>query len=268
MSQPPDDEWQVPPGEPSPQTYDELLGLHEEERSLADEVLEPKPPVPQFRPRRRRRRSPVAKIVAMLVAVAVVIGGGVWAFNNIGSMLPEFSFGSSDQAPKDYEGNGTGEVMVEVPPDAAGGHIAEILVEADVIASASAFVGALQADPRSMSIQPGTYRMASQMSAKAALDRMLDGSYRQSNGVTIREGLWVDEVFALLAEATDHEIADYEAVDSADLDLPDAAEGDLEGFLFPSTYEFAEDSTPQQQLQAMVDLFKRQAATQIGRAHV
>ncbi|OLT19798.1 hypothetical protein BJF81_06955 [Ornithinimicrobium sp. CNJ-824] len=143
--------------------------------------------------------------------------------------------------------------MIEVPQGAGGGQIAEILAENDVVASASAFTAALQADPRSSAIQPGTYRMANQMSSEAALGRLLDGNYREIDGVTIREGLWVAETFAALAEATGNEVADYEAVDPASLDLPDAAEGELEGFLYPSTYEFGPDTTPQEQLQTLVD---------------
>src|SRR5699024_4965718 len=94
---------------------------------------------------------------------------------------------------------------------------------------------------------------ANQMSSEAALARLLDGEYREIDGVTIREGLWAAETYAALAEATGNDVEDYESVDPADLDLPDAAEGELEGFLYPSTYEFGPDTTPQEQLQALVD---------------
>ena len=99
--------------------------------------------------------------------------------------------------------------------------------------------------------------MAEQMSAAAALDRLVDPDARQSTGVTVREGLWTSEVFAILADATGHEVADYEAVDPASLDLPEAANGELEGYLFPDTYEFSPTSTPEEQLQAMIDLGAR-----------
>ena len=56
------------------------------------------------------------------------------------------------------------------------------------------------------------------------------------------------------------DVADYEAVDPATLDLPDAAQGELEGFLYPSTYEFGPDDTPEEQLRAMVGLGKQKYA--------
>ena len=237
---------------------DDVLGLRrvtEHDESLADDVLAPEQEAGMFRPRRRKRRNPFLKFIALLAAVAVVLTASVYAFGSLKDLIPSVSFGQ--EAPTDYEGAGTGEVTVEIPEGAAGGQIAEILLEQDVIGSAGAFTAALQADPRSSGIQPGTYRMASQMSSEAALARLLDGNYREINGVTIREGLWVSETFALLAEGTGHEVKDYEAVDPETLGLPEAANGELEGFLFPSTYEFGPDATPAEQLTAMIALGKR-----------
>ena len=263
MSLPPDEEWDERdvrgPGARST-LGGSLIGFgeHEDDHddSLADDVLAPPPEPGTFRPRRRQRRSPWTKLIALLLAAGLVVTGAVYAFGSLRDLVPSISFGG-EAAPQDYEGTGTGEVLIEIPEGAGGGQIAEILVAEDVIASASAFTAAASTNPRAGSIQPGTYRMAEQMSSQAALDRLLDGSYREINGVTIREGLWVVETFEILAEATGHEVADYEAVDPADLDLPEAAEGELEGFLFPSTYEFAPDATPQQQLQMMIDTGKQ-----------
>lgn len=258
MSHPPYEDWDEHDvrGPSARNGFDgDVLGLRGDsghDASLADDVLEPE--VPMFRPRRRRRRNPVGTIVALVAAAVLVVGGGFFAFGSIGDLLPSFSLGEPSAA--DYEGGGTGEIMVEIPQGAGGGQIAQILAENDVVASTAAFTAALAADPRSTSIQPGTYRMANQMSSQAALARLLDANFREMNGVTIREGLWVAETFALLAEATGHEVADYEAVDTSTLGLPEAAEGELEGFLFPSTYEFGPDTTPEDHLRMMVSIGK------------
>jgi UPF0755 protein len=261
MSHPPHDDWDEHDVRGAGAHYDDdvlgLRGEREHDASLADEMLEPAPVHETFRPRRRQRRSPVLKVLALVLATAAVVVGGIYSFGAVRSLLPDLSIGSSEPSAADYEGSGTGEVLVEIPQGAAGGEIAELLAEQDVVASASAFTAALAADPQGSSIQPGTYRMANQMSASAALARLMDGDYREINGVTVREGLWVDETFAVLAEATGHDVADYEAVDPATLDLPDAAEGELEGFLYPSTYEFGPDATPQEQLQTLVDTGRR-----------
>ncbi|WP_131105010.1 endolytic transglycosylase MltG [Ornithinimicrobium sufpigmenti] len=259
MSQPPRDDWDdVDEHDRSGgrRHDDGLLGLGAGEEdvhdaTLADEMLAPDEEA-AYAPRRRRKRNPVLRGVALLVALGLVVVAGVYSFNAVSGLLPQISLGGETTA-EDYEGSGTGEVMVEIPQGASGGEIGEILVQSDVVASASAFTAALAADARSSSIQPGTYRMAEQMSSQAALSRLLDGGFREVNGVTIREGLWVAETFEILAEQTGHEVAEYEAIDPADLDLPGAADGELEGFLFPSTYEFPADAGPQEQLQTMID---------------
>ncbi|HSP60526.1 MAG TPA: endolytic transglycosylase MltG [Ornithinimicrobium sp.] len=259
MSHPPHEDWDEHDvhGTASGTRFDDdvlgLRGVHDHDESLADDVLDPEEH--HFRRRRRQRRNPVLVGVSLLLAGALVVTASVFALGWMRDLLPSVSIG--EPTAQDYEGAGTGEVIVEVPQGAGGGQIAQLLAENDVVASASAFTAALQADPRSSSIQPGTYRMANQMSSEAALARLLDGNFREIDGVTVREGLWVAETFAALAEATGNEVADYEAVDPASLDLPDAAEGELEGFLYPSTYEFGPDTTPEEQLQTLVDQGKQ-----------
>jgi UPF0755 protein len=72
--------------------------------------------------------------------------------------------------------------------------------------------------------------------------------------VTVPEGRWKSEVFAILSTASGKPVADYEAAakDATALGLPAAANGNVEGYLFPSTYEFAKDSAPVEQLRQMV----------------
>lgn len=273
MSRPPADDWakdrpaemateDVPAEDPPPEQgppeeihHDELFP-EEHDPSLADDVLHGAPAEEhqeELRPRRaERHHNPLLRIGAILVAAAVVIIGGVVGFNAVRGMIPDLSFGTS--APEDFEGEGSGEVSVDIPQGAAGGQIGQILFDAGVVASAEAFANTAAADPRSQGIQPGTYLMAQEMSSAAALERLVDPDSRQVAAVTVREGLWVDEVFALLADGTGHEVADYEAVDVESLNLPEAANGRLEGYLWPDTYSFSPQSTPEEQLQAMLDL--------------
>lgn len=284
MSRPPADDWGGPrerypdEGRHAPSDvhgdfrddphHDEFLSdFHEEhydddhDLTLADDVLAQgghEDEQPMFRQRRRKKRSPLLRIGAIAVALVAVVVGGILGFNAVRGMIPDLELGQS--APEDYEGSGTGEVLVDIPQGAGGGQIGQILYEAGVVASAEAFSNVAAADPRSTGIQPGTYVLAEEMSSSAALEVLVDPSSRQTSGVTIREGLWKDEVFAILADATGNDVADYESIDPESLDLPEAANGELEGFLYPDTYEFSPTSTPEEQLQAMIDLGTRKYA--------
>ncbi|MGB7448482.1 MAG: endolytic transglycosylase MltG [Ornithinimicrobium sp.] len=205
-----------------------------------------------------RRRSPLVRWGALFAALAVVVVGGYVAVQALSGILPTFGGGNNEI--EDYPGPGSGEIIVEVPQGAGGGEIAQVLADNDVVASAAAFTAAAAVEPQSVSIQPGSYRMAEQMSAEGALDRMLDPEFREAQGVTVREGLWKEEVFEVLARETDHDVEDYEAVDPSEIDLPAAASGDMEGYLFPDTYSFGPDDTPTQQLRDMVELGKTKYA--------
>src|SRR5450631_1349344 len=102
----------------------------------------------------RKRRGGVAVLIAAgvllgLVAVVVIV------FLRLFSTTP------------DYTGNGHGEVVVQIRIGDNLDQIGQILAKADVVRSASTFVGVASADPNGQDIQPGSYKMHFQMSATA-----------------------------------------------------------------------------------------------------
>ena len=70
----------------------------------------------------------------------------------------------------------------------------------------------------------------------------------------VREGLWASETYALLSKQTGIPVKEYvkAAKNPQAIGLPKEADGDVEGWLFPSTYEFEDKATAAQQLKAMV----------------
>jgi UPF0755 protein len=199
----------------------------------------------RHRPRRRHRGR---RLLVLVVALAIVAGAGYAAASVLRPVLSGFT------ASNDYPGPGTGEVKVTVNDGDTGRAIAATLQKAGVVKTTKAFLDAAAADPRSASIQPGTYTLKKQMSAKEALAVLVDPKNRSVPHVTIREGLWRNEIFAALSHATGVPVADYEAAakDPAALGLPAQAKGNLEGYLFPATYEFPAKATAADQLKTMV----------------
>ena len=214
-----------------------------------------------FEHHRAPRRAPLwVRWGAVLAALVVLVVGGYFAVQVVTGLVSSFGGSEESQEIQDYPGPGSGEVVIEVPVGAGGGQIAQILTENDVVASVPAFTAAAAVNEQSVSLQPGTYQMLEQMSGQGALERMLDPANFDSNGVTVREGLWKAEVFETLATVTEHDVADYEAVDPGDIGLPPAAGGEMEGYLFPSTYSFGADDSPTEQLSAMVAEGKKRYA--------
>lgn len=193
--------------------------------------------------------------VPLAAALVLVLGCGGLAFKSLGLSVPALSFGSESE---DYEGTGTGSVDIKVHRGDTGYDIGSTLVEADVVKSARTFAGVFGTDPDASKIRPGTYTLRKQMSSASALELLLKPSSRNSAGVTIPEGLWASEIFTRLSKATGQPVSAYRKVKPAQIGLPESAKGKLEGYLFPSTYEFADDSTPAEQLGQMVKEFKNQ----------
>ncbi len=194
-------------------------------------------------PRQHARR----RLALVLIALLVIVGGGYAAMHTVRPVV-ESMFG-----PKDYEGEGSGSVQVVIEPGATGREIAQNLADSGVVMTAGAFEDALTSTP-GRQIQPGTYAMHERMSAASALSLLRDDGSRQVVRVTIPEGKRATEVFALLAQASDRPVAEYTAVANhpSGLGLPAAAQGHVEGFLFPATYSFDPGDSAADQLAAMV----------------
>jgi UPF0755 protein len=197
---------------------------------------------------RRRPRRAGRRMGCLVVALAIVAAAAFAAYTALRPVVDGLLESN------DYAGPGTGAVQVVVNDGDTGRTIGSTLQKADVVKSSNAFLDAAATDNRSAAIQPGTYTLKKQMSAKAALAVLVDPNNRTVPRVTIREGLWKDEVFAALSKGTGIPVAQYTAAakQPARLGLPASARGNLEGYLFPSTYEFPAKSTAAEQLKVMV----------------
>ncbi len=196
-----------------------------------------------------RSKPPVWRRLLVIVLALAVIGGGLAVAYTALRPVVEGVLESND-----YPGPGDGEVRVTVEDGAGGSAIARELVEADVIKSTKAFVDAANADSRSTGIQPGVYELKTQMKASDALSVLVDPKNRIITRVTIPEGLWASEVYPRLSKATGIPVAKYVAAakNAKALGLPSSAKGNVEGYLFPASYEFAPDSSAADQLKEMV----------------
>ncbi len=204
---------------------------------------------------RRRRPGRFRGGVAVLVAAAVIV-----ALVAVLVLAVVRWFSTSP----DYVGSGHGQVIVQVRVGDNLDVIASALEKADVVRSASAFVGVASADPNGQNIQPGSYKLHFQMSASSALALLLDPNARISTRVVIPEGMRLDAMVQVLSKGTHIPVADLMAVlaHPAALGLPAYAGGNPEGFMFPATYDAEPGNTATGVLTAMVKRFG-QAATSV-----
>jgi UPF0755 protein len=198
--------------------------------------------------RRRRRRRRSRRLLVLLLTVALVGGAGIVAIQVLKPMVAGLT------ASRDWTGTGTGRATVVVHAGDSGRTIGVALQKAGVVKTSKAFADVAAGNPQAGSIQPGSYALRTGMSATAALDMLLDPANRTVPRVTVREGLWRNEVIKALSNGTGRPLAEYQAAlkNAAALGLPPAARGNVEGYLFPATYEFETDAGATTQLRTMI----------------
>ena len=229
-----------------------LLGLDD-----AEETEGPREPG-RRRAERKRRRLPGC--LAVLVALAVILGGGYYAVDRGREALQDLVQGP----PADYDGPGSGQVTFQVKEGETASEIGRNLKDAGVVASVNAFIEAANDEPAAAGIQVGYYALKREMSAQDALNVLINPDAMVTNTVAVPEGLRVVDVIALLVKGTDYTKRQFQqALANPAIGLPAYAKGNPEGYLFPATYAFGPDARPVDMIKAMVDRW-RQAATEAG----
>ena len=192
--------------------------------------------------------SLLRRLAVMVLALAVIGGGVAIAFIFLRPVVEGFL------EPNDYPGPGSGSVRVTIEQGSGGSTIAGLLADQDVVKSTKAFIGAAKADPKSAGIQPGVYALRKQMKASDALAVLVDPANRIVTRVVVPEGKWAKEVYPIISKATGIPVAEYVAAakDAKALGLPASANGNVEGYLFPASYEFEPDTTAADHLRQMV----------------
>jgi UPF0755 protein len=154
-------------------------------------------------------------------------------------------------------------VRVIIPEGASGSEIASILQSAHVVRSG--FVFRLIARLRGVStdLKPGAYGLTTGMGVTKALDALRNGVPLKVFRFTIPEGKTIPEIATIVGEHTKISAAAFlQAVHSGRHRLPimPASSTNLEGLLFPKTYEIVEKTTADD----LVDLMLHQFTVDTG----
>ncbi len=199
--------------------------------------------VPQYDPIPPRRPFWVAPLVTLVLLTA-----GAFATVRIGSwageaVRPEAASTLVAGLP----------VAVDIPSGSTARNIGSLLADAGVIASSVEFVDEVAVRGLNAVLKAGSYSLTTGMGVDAVLEELVRGPVGgQTFRITVIEGLWVDEVIASLARQTEYTAEELsEPLLSGRVTsnlMPESMSGDRlsqwEGLLFPDTYEFFVDATP------------------------
>ena len=157
----------------------------------------------------------------------------------------------------DFEGPGEGEVVVRVKEGDEGTVITQKLVDAGVVRDYESFYRFLiEQNP---TFYPGSFMMKLKMSNQAALEILTNQNNVLTYRVTIPEGFRAIQIFDELATVSGIPAEEFlkAAEDLNYFGIPDVAPT-IEGYLFPATYSFDQESGAREILKAMVERMKQE----------
>ena len=145
--------------------------------------------------------------------------------------------------------------LIEIAQGESGNQIAHDLFKAGVTASITSFYQLAINDARAIQIAPGTHKLNLRISAKQALEQLLDAK-RNVGLISVIEGNWRIEITQKLKNAG------FTEVDAAFSKLNAPKGFSLEeGIYFPAQYSFAKGTTAVDALQAMINRFVKESSS-------
>ncbi|KWX68199.1 endolytic transglycosylase MltG [Mycobacterium sp. NAZ190054] len=137
------------------------------------------------RQQRYRRRRRIAAVSALTMLVLIVIGAVF-----LGSRMWHSVFGGSGD---DYAGEGVNDVVIQVNDGDSTTAIGQTLHDNNVVANVKVFVEAADGNAAISAIQPGFYKVRTEIPAADAVNRLADPGNRVGK-LVIPEGRQLDDV--------------------------------------------------------------------------
>ena len=223
------------------------------ESLLRGSHTESAPEEPLRRPREQKpaRSAGVWIVTVLVVLVGALVAAGFWAWNQYGDSVMEYL---GEEQIADYPGSGVEpEIILVIEEGDIGEDVARKLAELGVTQSFEAVYSILLQDS-TITFQPGTYRLLTEMSAASAIEALQNPDNRVLYKVTIPEGVTMSRALEIIAENSDVPLGDLEqAVSDPTAYGVNPPTETLEGYLFPATYTLEPGSSASDVVALLVD---------------
>jgi UPF0755 protein len=187
------------------------------------------------------------KVLVIVLSVLLVVTAGTgYAFRGqIRAVIDTISG-------VDFTGTGSGETILVIDRGDTGEDVASKLVSAGVTKDFRfTYKRIIALNPKFI---PGSFVLHLKMSADEALKMISNPVSRLVKTVTIKEGLRIEAVLKVLAKESGIALIDFESAvrNPVDYGLPSTL-ANLDGYLFPATYELEPNSTAAEIIKMMVN---------------
>ena len=231
-------------------------------------------------PRRSKLRAwaPLFALIIVLGAFSGCMYGGYAYYKSKHGPAPDYA---NTNCPGPVDGKDPvkdqGKAVIEIPPNAIGAKIGQILYDGGVVKSVRAYVQAANANQASSGIQSGTFDICKGISGDQAVKELLKNANIEKNSqIDVKSSEWSTEVVQWFVDKKHWPKSDFDnAIKNNTIGLPawsKTANGDwtAEGMLEPGLYPLSSKDNAQTVLTRMVAArmdklksidFEKQAAT-------
>jgi len=183
-------------------------------------------------------------LLIILVGILAVAGFGAWTYSNLHKPIAHTKTGQ----------------YIDIAKGTSPSAIVHKLAEEGIISHEWPLKLYLKATGKGSTLRAGEYDFPSPISPLAALAKLQQGE-RRLNRITIIEGWTRWDIARVMAQVPEFKLANeaeaLELMNNVSLigDLDPEAKN-LEGYLFPDTYEFSPETTPADLIEMMVKRFR------------
>lgn len=185
-----------------------------------------------------------------LTAIILILIVGVFIFNQVGP----------------YDRNNKKEIVIDIPSGSSVSSIADILSENKLIKNELVFKAVVKLGNKAPKIKAGKYLLNQTYSNNDILNLLVSGkTYNDGIKITIPEGSTSKEITDMLINAKLGNKETYEKLINNPSEFYDKFEFlneddiiSLEGFLYPNTYYFDEESSEKEILSSMLSHFSKE----------
>ena len=192
----------------------------------------------------------------LLVFILVLVGIGISAI----IIHDQMSVSSQRSAITDGE-----VIKLSIPEGSNAATTAKILQDAHVIESAKDFLKEVTNADAASKLKSGSYALVAGSSAQELIARLIQGPNSFENALVVPEGLTQKQLADLLNHQYEMDKGSFLAQAKASSYakefpfLSSAANGSLEGFLYPKTYDFQQGTpSPDAVIKTMLNQFKKE----------
>ncbi|MDR0434151.1 MAG: endolytic transglycosylase MltG [Gracilibacteraceae bacterium] len=210
-----------------------------------------------MRSRKKKKKSFLPLLLLFVLVCLAVLSGGAYYWWQLNT------------GPVSAESAGSRQFVVEAGMTAAA--VGEELEQAGIIRNADAFRWLCRREGVETRLRAGVYEVSPAMSPREIISVLLAGPAPDVTVVTLPEGFTVKQIVERLAAnglGTEAEfyaaLADFPAAEYHFLEnIPAGVEFPLEGFLFPATYYFDTQASPQATLRRFLDRFAEELTPEV-----